>query len=164
MRTRLLTICGVLAVLLAVGVSAEGSTPSAALKAQKAKVAKLQAQLAKVKKTDAARIATLKGQVTTLTTANTQLTGQVATLTTQSTGLQGQVTTLNGQLAAGAAGGTAAIIAAGPAAEWTAVVSMWNVFPMLTGGAFCGFDKSSNIFGGTGLNITSYTFTDDTNC
>jgi uncharacterized protein YoxC len=45
-----------------------------------------------------ATVASLNGQVSTLTTANTGLTGQVGTLTTQVSGLTGEVTSLTTQV------------------------------------------------------------------
>jgi septal ring factor EnvC (AmiA/AmiB activator) len=156
----------------------QASAPTAKLKsqlaAQRAKVSSLQKQLAKSK----VKIATQKTSITALTSQVTTLQGQLppldaqitnltaanGTLTCQVNALTAQIGTLTTQVSQQAAGGTAAIVAASPADQWSAILAIWNVFPKFTTGQFCGFDKSNDLFGGTGLNIADYTFTDDTNC
>jgi septal ring factor EnvC (AmiA/AmiB activator) len=171
-------LLALVALFCVMAVPAQAATPNAKLEsqlaAQKAKVTSLQTQLARSKatiKSQKASISALKGQVTqlqgqlpplntqitNLTAANGTLGGQVAALTAQ-------VGTLQTQISQQAAGGTAAIVASSPADQWNAIVAIWNVFPKMPSGAFCGFDKDNNISGGTGLNSANYTFWDFTNC
>ena len=172
---RVFALLAVLALVLAIGVSAQAATPKQQLKAQKAKVAKLQAQLAKVKKDDAAKIAGLNAQVASLTGQVATLNGQVATVTGQLTaagtassttiaGLNGTIAALNTKVTQQAQGGLAAVLAGNPTDLWNAVLAIWQVFPLQPPTEFCGFDKRNNVTGGTGLNFADYTFSNTTNC
>lgn len=135
-----------LAFALVVAVPASAATPKATVKAQRATIAKLKAQLAKVKRDDAATITGLKDQVSKLTTSNTTLTGQASATAILNSGkdttiasLQTQNATLTAQVSAQAAGGLAATLAGSPTDLWNAIAAIYGVFPNSSG---CGLSKS----------------------
>lgn len=161
---RRLPILAALALALIVAAPATATTPKqfrAQVAAQKAKVAKLTKQLAAAKKTDATTITGLQGQVTTLTG---QLASANGTSATAIAGLNTQVAQLTAQVAAQAQGGLAAVLNGSTSDLFAAVVAIWQVFPFQPPADICGFDKSDDIEGGTGLNITRYSFVSYTNC
>lgn len=130
-RNRIISVMLVLG--LAVGLTAPralASTPSQQLKAQRVKYAKLQGQLAKVKKADAATIAMLNGQVATLT----------AKVTAQ------------------ASGGLAAVLAGNPDDMWAAVNAIWAAFPKMPSDQFCGYDHDNFVTTSGGLTSTTLKF------
>lgn len=51
-----------------------------------------------------------------------------------------------------------AVTARGPDGLWNAMIAIWQEFPTLGLGEFCGYDKSTTPGGGDGLTVTSYTF------
>jgi hypothetical protein len=170
-----------LAIILALPSAASAATPQQSIK-------QLGAQLA----TSKTLVAKQKKQITSLTvqrdsydaqwqianaslaTTQTALGGLTADRNAQAAGLstapatigalQVQIGGLQAQVAAQAQVGAAAVIAGGPNAMWAAIVAIWQAFPMLPPSGFCSYDKDNSTFGGTGLNITHFTFTDYTNC
>jgi hypothetical protein len=121
------------ALALVVAAPAGASTPAQQLRAQKVKYAKLQGQFAKLLKADAAKIATLNGQVVTL----------------------------KGQVTAQSQGGLAAVLAGTPDDMWAAVTALWTAFPKEPDTAFCGYDKSNTAFTIGSTTSTSWTFTSE---
>ena len=100
------------------------------LRAQKVKYAKLQGQFAKLKKADAATIATLNGQVVTLT----------------------------GRITAQSQGGLAAVLAGSPDDMWPPSPRSGRRSPKEPDTAFCGYDKSNSAFTIGTITNTSWTF------
>jgi hypothetical protein len=159
------------ALALGVAAPAHATTPKqfrAQVAAQKAKVATLKKQLAAAKKADAKTITGLKGQVTTLTTQVSTVTGQLAAANTASgttiAGLNSTIAALNSKISAQVQGGLAAVLAGNTSDLFNAVAAIWQAFPFQPPAEICGFDKSNDITGGTGLNITRYSFVSYTNC
>jgi multidrug efflux pump subunit AcrA (membrane-fusion protein) len=129
-----------------------GPTLKQQLAAAKAKVAKLQSQLAKAKsaartqhRTDAARIQDmLRAHQTDLTTLGQR--------DSQILGLQTQVTQRTNDAVAMVLSGSQADI-------YSAVQSIWTVFPLRPSGGTCGYDKSSHVTIDAGTLVSStYTF------
>ena len=150
--------------------ASQAASPNAVLKAQlrtqKAKVAKLQAQLAKTKRQDAATITGLKTQAGTIPGLNATiagLTADKATLGSQVTTLTTQVTTLNAQITQQAQGGLAAVLAGNPNDWWNAVTAIWQVFPNQTT-TLCGYQKQNYLFVSSSFTHTEYDFSSYTNC
>jgi hypothetical protein len=51
-----------------------------------------------------------------------------------------------------------AVTARGPNGLWDAMIAIWQEFPTLGLGEFCGYDKSTTPGVGDGLTVTSYSF------
>lgn len=158
--------------------------PAAGAATPRQQVARLQAQLAKVKRTDAAAIAKLKktnaatvtglqtqvtglqAQVATIAGLNasiTTLTADKATLAAQAGGLSTQVVQLTAQVTAQAQGGLAAVLAGNPLDLWNAVTAIWQVFPNETS-TLCGYQKSNYLFQSSSFTHTEYDFSAYTAC
>lgn len=147
------TFAAIVLALFVVTPAATAATPNATLKAQvrvqKAKVAKLQKQLATTKRRDAAKIAGLNATITAGVASMATLNGQVAALTAKAAALTVQVT-------AQSQGGLAAVLAGNPDDLWNAVAAIWQVFPNV--GGICGYQKSTSTFTSTSFNHTAFDF------
>ena len=141
-----------LLVALVLAAPASATTPKqfrAQIATQKAKVAALKKQLAATKAADAATIAGLNGQITTLTTQVATVNGQLSAANTASgttiAGLNSTIAAQTAQITAQAQGGLAAVLAGNPTDLWNAVISIWQVFPMLPPSGFCGLRQAQQL-------------------
>ena len=73
--------------------------------------------------------------------------------------LSGQVTTLTSQVSQQAQGGLAAVLAGSPDDLWNAVVAIYARFPTLPADQVCGYDKTTDTTPGPPPTGTDYTFT-----
>jgi hypothetical protein len=71
------------------------------------------------------------GARTAMTTDRDAQAASLASASATIGGLQAQIGGLQAQVAAQAQGGATAVIAGGPNAMWTAIVAIWQAFPML---------------------------------
>jgi hypothetical protein len=146
-------IGAVLLLLLSATPALAGPTLKQQLAAEKAKVAKLQRQLEKVRwaararrQADAASIASFKdgfgGALTSI--------GQ---LQTDNFALQTQVREQS-------RGGLYAVLAGGQDNIWSALGTIWDAFPKLPAGQTCGYDKSSSLTVNSSTSfVATYAFT-----
>lgn len=75
------------------------------------------------------------------------------------------VSALQATIAAQATGGVQAAIAGGPDAMWAAMVALWTAFPLSPpAGEICGYKKSDDLEGGTGLSFNTFEFELVANC
>jgi excisionase family DNA binding protein len=75
---------------------------------------------------------------------NRQLRAQklkVAKLSGQLAQANSQVVVLKAQASAQAQGGLSAVLAGSPDDMWASVQAIWQAFPLMPSGTFCGFDK-----------------------
>ena len=137
-----------------------GATPALAgpplkqqLAAEKAKVAKLQRQLEKVRW--AAR-AKRQADAAVIQTFQDGVGGDLKTIGQ----LQNDNFALQTQVREQSRGGVYAVLAGGQANIWEAVQTIWNAFPKLAAGQTCGYDKSSSLTVNSSTSfVATYTFT-----
>ena len=117
-----------------------------------------------IAQTPQAQIASLKKQLAAAKKTNTRLETQNAKLSGLYATERSWFKNAEATIATQASGGTAAVIAGGPDAMWSAVVAIWAVFPSLTVDSHCGYTKTSSTSGGTGPNVDELDFEQITNC
>jgi hypothetical protein len=147
MKRLILTLVGLALVVSAPASSA--ATPQATIRAQRATIAKLKAQLTKVRRDDGATISGLRKQLETsstdLATRTSERDTANASLATTTASLAAQ-TTLTSQAAAGAIAGFSAD------QLWSLLGSVYTLMP---NSSLCGYGRSFYSSG----NYTSYDFT-----
>ena len=121
------------------------------LAAQKAKVAKLQGQLAKA---EAAAKSRHRKDTRTITTLSQDRADDLVLAAKR----DDQILALTAQVTRQAQGGVAAVLAGSPTDLWNAVGAIWQAFPKLASGQSCGYDKANTAVVSTGSSSTTWTF------
>lgn len=153
-------VISALAFVLVAAAPAAAATPNAVLKSQlrvqKAKVAKLKAQLKAQLGTANATITTLNGQVVTLTESFAQSQTDLAKRTAERDAANAALTTTTASLAAQTAlttsAATGALAGLSPDQLWAVLGAL---YPLMPNSDLCGYGRSFYASG----NYTSYSFT-----
>jgi hypothetical protein len=117
-----------------------------------------------IAQTPRAQIASLKKQLAATKRANAKLETRNAKLSVLYTTELSRFKQAEATIAAQASGGTAAVIAGGPDAMWSAVVAIWAMFPMLAPDSHCGYTKSGSTVNGPGPILNYLDFEQISNC